>query len=76
MNGGIREGFGEALQSEISVSHVSEAFMLSVQVEEGNIATAHNVAGPLLCPHVIVTEVIVIKNEIVADGLPNSKHIS
>jgi hypothetical protein len=57
-NGGVREGFSEALQVEVSVPLGGEAFMLSVQAGKGDIAPIDEGAGELLHADVIVAPVL------------------
>ena len=71
----LLEGFGEALQSQVVVPHLGEAFMLLVQADKVNVLVAGDGAAPLLHANVIVA---VVKGAQVWFPSMNlsSKHIS
>ena len=55
----VRKSFRESPRFEISVPHSGEKLMQVLQVEQHNILTIHEIAGPLFRAHVIVAPVLV-----------------
>jgi hypothetical protein len=57
-NGGLREGFYKALQSQVVVPYLGETLVLLVKRNQMHVVVADDIAAPLLDAHVVIAPVL------------------